>query len=416
MTLFNPIWDVTINGVHYTEFVLANLSIQGGRNNIYEQAQAGYCNLTLYNVTQSAISININDSVGISLQDSNGDFVPIFGGSVVDLAIEVVQAGNIGITQSINVIALGALSRLQKALYSASLNRAFDGTQINTVLSDLLLNNWSEVPSALTWGNYTPATETWANAQNVGLGEIDQPGNYDLAARSAETIDVYSLVSALATSGLGYIYEDAQGRISYADSTHRSQYLAINGYTEVSAAQALASGIKVQTRAGDVRNDVTIQYGSNSSSQVSDQDSTSISIYGRLAQIISTTLHDQVDAESQAAFYLSLRAYPQFMMQSIRFELTNPEIDDADRDALINVFMGLPLLISDLPLNMSAGQFPGFVEGWQWSAGYNTIALTILLSPLAYSLQALKWNEVSVSEHWNTLSPTLTWENALVVA
>ena len=103
-------------------------------------------------------------------------------------------------------------------------------------------------------------------------------------------------------------------------------------------------------------------------------------------------------------------------MQSIRFELTNPEIDDADRDALINVFMGLPLRISDLPQNMSAGQYPGFVEGWQWSAGYNTIALTILLSPLAYSLQALKWNEVSVSEQWNTISNTLTWENALVVA
>jgi hypothetical protein len=416
MTLFNPIWDVTINGVHYTEFVLANLSIQSGRNNIYEQAQAGYCNLTLYNVSQSQVNININDSVGISLKDSNGDFVPIFGGSVVDLAIEVVQAGNIGITQSINVIALGALSRLQKALYSASLNRANDGTQISHVLTDLLVNNWSEVPSALTWGNYTPATETWANAQNTGLGEIDTPGNYDLSQRSADTIDVYSLVSALATSGLGYIYENAEGQISYADSTHRSQYLATNGYTDVSAAQALAAGIKVQTRAGDVRNDVTIQYGQNSSSQVSDEDLTSVAIYGRLAQIISTTLHDQVDAESQAAFYLKLRAYPQYMMQSIRFELTNPEIDDADRDALINVFMGLPLRISDLPQNMSAGQYPGFVEGWQWSAGYNTIALTILLSPLAYSLQALRWEEVSVSEQWNTISNTLTWENALVVA
>jgi hypothetical protein len=416
MTLFNPIWDVTINGVHYTEFVLANLSIQSGRTNIYEQAQAGYCSLTLYNVTQSQVNININDSVGISLQDSNGDFVPIFGGSVVDLAIEVVQAGSVGITQSINIIALGALSRLQKALYSASLNRAFDGTQINEVLTDLLVNNWSEVPAALTWGTYTPTTQTWANAENTGLGQIDTPGNYDLAARGADTIDVYSLVSALATSGLGYIYEDAQGRISYADSTHRSQYLATNGYTDVSAAQALAAGIKVQTRAGDVRNDVTIQYGANSSSEVSDEDLTSVAIYGRLAQIISTTLHDQSDAESQAAFYLKLRAYPQYMMQSIRFELTNPEIDDADRDALINVFMGLPLRISDLPDNMSAGQYPGFIEGWQWSAGYNTIALTILLSPLAYSLQALKWEEVSVSEQWNTISNILTWENALVVA
>ena len=416
MTLWNPIWEVSINGVQYQQFVLANLSIQSGRNNIYEQAQAGYCNLTLYNVTQSVVEININDSVTISLKDSTNTFVPIFGGSVVDLAITVENAGSVGITQSINIVALGALSRLQKATYSAAIAKAHDGTQINEVLTDLLINNWSEVPAALTWATYTPATETWANAQNVGLGEIDQPGNYDLANRAAGVIDVYSLVSALATSGLGYIYENAQGQISYADSTHRSQYLAFNGYTELSANQALASGIKVQSRAGDVRNDVTIQYGSTSSSSTTAQNLTSVSIYGRLAQIIQTTLFNLADATAQAAFYLKLRAYPQFMMQSIRYELTNPEIDDADRDALINIFMGLPMRISDLPINMSAGQYAGFVEGWQWSAGYNTISVTALLSPLAYSLQALKWEEVSVSEHWNTLSPTLTWENAIVVA
>ena len=83
MTLFNPIWQVTINGVQYQQFVLANLSIQSGRNNIYEQAQAGYCNLVLYNVSQSQVAININDSVSIALQDSTNTFVPIFGGSVV---------------------------------------------------------------------------------------------------------------------------------------------------------------------------------------------------------------------------------------------------------------------------------------------------------------------------------------------
>jgi len=38
------------------------------------------------------------------------------------------------------------------------------------------------------------------------------------------------------------------------------------------------------------------------------------------------------------------------------------------------------------------------------------------LSPLAYSLQAMQWQEVSVSEQWNTITNTLTWENALVVA
>jgi len=416
MTIWNPIWRVTINGVNYENYVLANLTATSGRTNIYEQAQAGYCNLSIYNVTQSQVSININDAVGIAIQDSTGTFVPIWGGSVTDVSVEVTQGGSVAISQTISIVALGALSRLPKANWLTNLPRANDGTQILEVLTDLLINNWSEVPSSLTWGTYTPATETWANAQNVGLGEIDTPGNYDLAARSADPIDVYSLVSALATSGLGYIYEDAQGRISYADSTHRTQYLATNGYVDVTANQALASGIKIQTRSGDVRNDVTIKYGANSNNERSDEDLTSISVFGRLGQIISTTLHDAADATSQAAFYLKLRAFPQAMMQSITFELTNPELDDSDRDSMINIFMGMPLRIANLPANMTAGQYLGFVEGWQFSAGYNTLSVTALLSPLAYSIQALKWEEVSVSERWNTITNTLTWENALVVA
>jgi hypothetical protein len=248
------------------------------------------------------------------------------------------------------------------------------------------------------------------------LGEIDTPGNYELAQRTASTTDVYSLVSALATSGLGYLYESATGQISYADSTHRSIYLAANGYTDVSAAQALSNSLSVQTRSGDIRNDINLQYGQNSQNEVSDSDAISIGLYGRLAQIIITTLRHLHDAEDQAAFYLTLRAYPQANFNQITFELTNTEIDDADRDALINIFMGLPLRITDLPLNMASGTYLGFVEGWSWRASYNSVSVTALLSPLAFSLQAMQWQDVAIAEQWNTISGSLTWADALVVA
>jgi hypothetical protein len=414
MTLWSPIWDVSINGVSYTNFVLANLTIASGRSNIYEQAQAGYCNLQLFNVSQSQVAININDSVSVRLKDSAGVFVPIFGGSVTDLGIEISTAGSVGISQTVSVTALGALARLPKALTEGVLSKDFEGDQILEILTDLLVNNWSEVPAALTWATYTPATTTWANAENSGLGEIDTPGDYELTARSSEITDVYSLVSALATSGLGYIYENAQGQISYADSTHRSQYLAANGYTDVTANHALAPGIKIQTRAGDVRNQITIKYKNGSEAFAENTDS--VATYGKLAQSIQTSIENAVDAEYQAEFYLTLRANPQANIESITFELTNPELSDEDRDSMINIFMGLPLRISDLPQNMTSGQFAGFVEGWQFQTAYNSVSVTALLSPLAYSLQALEWREVSVSESWNTINPSLTWENALVVA
>ena len=414
MTLWSPVWRVKINGLEYQNYALANLTINTGRTNIYEQAQAGYVNLQLINLDQTPITASINDSVTIELQDSTAAFVPIFGGSITDLTVEVTTAGTVGINQTVSIIALGALSRLQKALTQGVLSDDLDGVQIETILTDLLVNNWSEVPSALTWADY-PASVTWATAENSGLGEIDA-GNYELEDRGADIVDVYSLVSALATSGLGYLYEDAYGRISYADSTHRSLYLSTYGYTDVDANQAVINGMQINTRAGDVRNDITLKYGNNSALEKTAEDPTSIGIFGRLAQIITTTIKHAVDAQNQADFYLTLRAYPQPMMNAITFELTNPELDDADRDSMINIFMGLPLRISNLPLNMSAGTYAGFVEGWTFRAAYNSVSVTALLSPLAYSLQALRWEQVPIGEKWNTLSGTLEWQNATVVA
>ena len=305
------------------------------------------------------------------------------------------------------------MSKLPKILTQGVLSKAFDGDQIYSILSGLLYNTWSEVPAATQWTTYN-ATETWANAQNSGLGEIDRPGDYELTARSSDEIDVYSLISALAISGLGYIYEDAQGRIGYADSTHRSEYLAANGYLDVTGHHALSRGVSTSRRIGDIRNKVTITY--KNSAQHTAQDTTSEALYGQQAQNIVTSIENGADATYQANFYLALRAYPQSLFKSITFELTNPEIDNTDRDSLINVFMGLPLDITDLPSNMTGGRFQGFVEGWTFNAGFNKLSVTLNLSPLAFSLQAFRWNNVPAPEKWNTLSPTLQWINATIVA
>ena len=415
MTQWAPVWRVKVAGLDVTDSVLASLNISSGRTNIYEQAQAGYCSVTLIVFDQAPIEYQINDSLTVEVQDTSAVYVPIFGGSIVDVSISVSEVGSTAYTQEVTITALGALARLQKALTEGVLTQDFDGDQILTILTDLLVNSWNEVPAALQWEDYDP-TVTWATAENTGLGEIDTPGNYELAQRSSSTTVVYDLVAALATSGLGYIYENASGQISYADSTHRSTYLATNGYTELTANQALGRGITIKTRAGDIRNDVTIRYGTNSTSEVNDTDPASIAEYGRLAQIISTTIKHAADATSQAEFYLSLRAYPRANFEQITYALTNPELDNGDRDSLINVFMGQPISLSDLPLNMAAGTFLGFIEGWTFRASYNELAVTLTMSPLAFSLQAMQWQDVSVSEKWNTISGTLDWEHALVVA
>jgi hypothetical protein len=415
MTVFNPVWRVKINGVQYQAAVLANLTITSGRTNIYEQAQAGYINIELINLDQSNVLVEINNSLTVELQDSSATYVPIFGGSVVEVGIAIAEIGGIGYTQRVSIIALGALARLPKALTDGVLTQDFDGDQIYTILSQVLFASWQETPAALTWATYNP-TEQWNDAQNTGLGEIDQPGNYELAARSSERTDVYSLVSALASSGLGYIYESSTGQIGYADSTHRTSYLAANGYVDLTANEAQGSGLNIVSRAGDVRNTITLKYGTNSTNEVSAVDTESVGLYGQLAQIFSTTVKHAADAQDQADFYLELRAFPQYNFDSITFQLTNPEITDSDRDALISVFMGMPVSIADLPLNMSAGTYLGFVEGFTFKAAYNEVSISLNLSPLAFSLQAMRWNNVPIVEQWQTVIPTLDWEHATQVA
>jgi len=411
---WSPIWRVEIDGIEVTNSVLSNLTITSGRTNIYEQPYAGYCNFQIITFDSSSETYGVTQTISIEVKDSTGTFIPIFGGSITDIAVEIAQVGSVMNAQRINIIATGALSKIARTTTLGVLAKDFDGDQIYEILNGILINQWSEVSPALTWGNYNPST-TWATAENAGLGEIDRPGDYELDARTSNEINVLQLVQQLATSGLGYIYESPTGAISYADSTHRNSYLTANGYVELSANHALGVGITTTTKIGDVRNKITLQYKSDQSFEATDSDPTSIALYGEQAQIISTTLDKTVDAEDQAAFYLQLRAYPRANFEAIRYELTNSELDDGDRDNLINIFMGMPVSISDLPVNMGA-TFQGFVEGWTFQANYNRLTLTLNASPLAFSLQAVRWNGVDPAKTWSSVSGTLDWENATIVA
>lgn len=415
MTFWNPVYRVQVNGDIRTSATLTGLTITSGRTDIYSQPLAGYCNLTLIETNESQVTYDVNTPVSIEVQDSNGDYVPIFGGFITDVSITVQSSGALATSQKIQIIATGALARLNRAVYVGNFDHQFDGDRILELLSGVLFDTWDEVPAATTWATYDAAT-TWADAENSGLGDIDTPGDYELHSETGLNDTVYNLASSFATSGLGYLYEDAQGRIGYADSTRRGQYLAANGYIDLDGNHAIGPGLTISKKAGDVRNSVTLSYGNKGELNTTDSDSASIALYGQLASTIRTTLRQSTDAEAQAAFYLLIRAYPQYAFRNITFQLGSPEIDDADRDALINVFMGMPVNITNLPANMVDGAFQGFVEGWTWTAGLNRLELTLTVSPIAYSLQSFRWNSVPASETWNTINPALDWLNATIVA
>jgi hypothetical protein len=310
---------------------------------------------------------------------------------------------------------MGSLARIAREIWNDNISQDEDGNQIYEILSSVLLGTWNDVPAASQWSTYN-ATETWANAVNIGLGEIDQPGLYTMSSQSNVTDTIYNVVSDIANSAFGYIYEDSSGNIGYADADHRQTYLLANGYVDLDAGHALGGGLSTVMRSGDVRNDIYLNYGNNYNSQETATDAASIALYGYKAETINSRIHGSADAQEVADRYIAQRAYPLPKFQSITFPITNAEIDNSDRDNLLGVFMGMPVFLDNLPTQISGGSFEGYVEGWSWSTRFNELFLTINVSPTAFSQVAMRWNTVPITEAWNTIDPSLTWEYATIVA
>ncbi len=410
MTAWTPEYRIRANGDTITGITLVGFSITSGRTDVNSQAQAGYAAIRILNLTNQIYTWGINTSINIEVKDTTATFVPIFGGRISDIAVGVERSGSEGAVTVIDIYALGALAKLQNAVWEGSLSKDFDGIQIRTILESLLTNAWNEVPPAETWATYN-ATETWENAQNIGIGEIDE-GEYEMISRSANPVNMYSYVADLANSGIGYLYEDANGLISYGDADHRQNYLVANGYVNLDANDALSDGIRSTTRQGDIVNDLVINYKNNFGTSYTFTDQTSIDNFGLYARSINSLIDDDPDAELVAERFVNFRSTPKAKFDSITFALQNPEISDSNRNSLLNVFMGMPVAIANLPANINSGSFVGYVEGWTFRSTLSGLTLSLTLSPTEFWTVAQDWDQVTATLTWAGVDGTLTWQNA----
>jgi hypothetical protein len=415
MSVWTPDWKLIVGGVDYTDIAISDIQHQSGRDDIYSQPNPSYIQISLVALNGQTLPFDINDSLDLQVKNSAGTYVSLFGGDITDVTVAVGATGSIATVVEYTLTAMGSLVKLAKEIWDDNISQDEDGNQIYDILSSVLLGTWNDVPAASQWSTYNP-TETWANAVNLGLGEIDQPGLYTMQHQPTTTDTIYNIVSDIASSAFGYIYEDNAGNIGYADADHRQNYLLTNGYVELDAGHALGAGLSTVMRSSDVRNDIYINYGNNYGSQKTASDAASIALYGYKAETINSRIHGAVDAQAIADRYIAQRAYPLPKFQSITFPITNPEIDNSDRDDLLGVFMGMPVYLTNLPNQISGGEFEGYVEGWSWSTRFNELFLTINVSPVAFSQVAMRWNTTPITEAWNTIDPTLTWEYATIVA
>jgi hypothetical protein len=405
-----PEWRITVGTNVYTN--VTGVNVTTGRIDIDRQCQAGYARMDIINSTNALFDIDVTDSLTLELKDSGGTYVPVFGGTVSDFSTSVRSPEETGFVTLGSILAVGALAKLPKAIYTDSVPHNLDGEQISIILQELLVNEWIEVAPALQWVNYDPTT-TWANAENVGLGEIDT-GLYQMDNLSAADRNTQTLVQQIADSALGTLYEDKQGRIAYADADHRSNYLAANGSTQLDGNYASPASVKSILQIGKIRNSEIVRYGNDYGSTYSATDDASIITYGRYQRTFDSNIRFLADIEDIIERDLALRSVPRTQLDQITFRLDNPLMPNALRNDLINLFFGEPVVITNLPFNMFEGYFSGFVEGISMRATPTFVDMTIYVSPTDFSLIAPTWATVlPTNTIWSGVNGTLQWSKAI---
>jgi len=405
-----PEWRITVGTNVYTN--VTSVSVTTGRIDIDRQCQAGYARMDIINSTNALFDIDVTDLLTLELKDSGGTYVPVFGGTVSDFTTSVRTPEETGFVTLGTILAVGALAKLPKAIYTDSVAHGLDGEQISIILSELLVNEWQEAAPTLQWQDYDPTT-TWANAENVGLGEIDT-GLYQMDNLSAADRNTQTLVQQIADSALGTLYEDKQGRIAYADADHRSNYLAANGSTQLDANYASPASVKSILQIGKIRNSEIVRYGNDFGSTYSATDDASITTYGRYQRTFDSNIRYLADIEDIVERDLALRSTPRTQLDQITFRLDNPTMPSAQLDDLINLFFGEPVVITNLPFNMFEGYFSGFVEGISIRATPTFVDATIYVSPTDFSLIAPTWATVlPTNTIWSSVNGTLQWSKAI---
>ena len=404
-----PEWRVTVGDDVYT--TVTSVSFASGRVDIDRQPTAGYCRVEIINSNNALFTINVTEPITLELKNSTGAYVTVFGGEVSDFNIGVRSPEESGYVTTGTILGIGSLARLTKAVYNTALAEGLDGAQIAEILGNSLSLNWDQVTPTVTWATY-PATKTWNEAETY-IGEVDS-GFYTMIALAANaTAKSQSLVDQIANSALGQIYEEKDGDVSYADADHRSNTLSANGYTFLDGGYATPSSITSTTQIARIRNSLIYRYATGYTSTYSTSDPDSIASYGLFERSVDSNIKNLADITDIANRELNLRRVPKGSLGAITFRLDNPDIGNTMLDALIGVYFGQPMLISNLPSNLLGGTFEGFVENVALRATPSFVEITLYISATEFSLSTTQWDTVIPSSlAWTGVNGTLIWNNA----
>lgn len=395
---------VTIAGVDYTGDTLGNLRVRRGREDINTEPQAGYCLVQLIDDTGAGFPVEVTDTVVVTIENSTGT-IDLFTGTISDWSSSLYQVRT-GARAVWEIIASGplALANRRQVLASGAASQN-DGDLVLEVLDAALRQTWDDYRGS-TW---TAAVGTWETVDpGYDSTLVETPGEYTLAALPAADAgyNANGLLSQIASSVGGYVFETGSGNVGYLSAYGRS-VLASAGYTSIANGAIRADSLLVSQSAADLVNRIEVTYDGGS---VELEDVTSIGRYGLRTSVLQTVLANLSAAEDVAEDLLFDLATPRSRLPQVQFELHT--LEDADVDTLLGIDLNSPVDLGTLPTTLGGGARLGFIEGLQYDLGSARRRLTVYVSDAQLSLRSERWEDVNVTYDWTDVSATLEWADA----
>jgi hypothetical protein len=413
VTVYTPFPKVIFAGVNeFADNTISDISIILGRRDIYEQALVGIANVRLWTDADTALNVNLSDSVQIQIQDSTGTYQPIYTGTISDLDVRLDAYGSEGSVAIYSITAVGPLALLNRYTTGGlGFAKEFDGTRILNILTDAFLQSWDEVVPDLTWSDVS-SLATWENWDGTNqtlvdnlVSDIDVPGSFELTAYNDGPINALTLAQDAAQSGRGFLYEAPSGEIFYDSYESRATQTPLT----LTEDDLLAVGLRQAAQWSEIVNEVTLSYKNNQ--EVFAADYTSQQSFGELSGFRATQLENGTDAQSQADNFLLSRAYPRTYPEELTIPLHSPTVSDLTRDALISMKVGSAVYTQDLPA-VFGGTFDGFVEGIIWNVDRYTANMTLICSAISETYPHLIWLQIAPTVTWAGYTPSTTeWQD-----
>lgn len=408
---WSPNATVTIGGVDYTGEALETVRIDRGRDTVFQEPRAGYAILELIDLDGQGLDFDVLDSLTVTLDDSNGDPVTVYSGTVSDWSSRLYDTGfESGAARSITtVIAVSALATLNRRNVAVDGRpQEKDGDRLFALIEQGLALTYEEYPP-VTYAD-TPADLTYEDVDvDFDSDLIDRPGVFDIAPLDPQDGGYNPLSQGYLTafSGRGVLFDTRDGFVAYADADRR-EIDAAAGYLDLPGDVILAQQLSTRSQFADIVNRLGLTFAGGSV-RVSDEQS--IIEFGVLATEFETNLADATAAELWAIDYLEDHAGPVINLSGVGLRL-DTITDDALRDDLLELEVGTPVNLTDLPGTLGLTSLPAFVEGLSWRVDRVRIALELNVSDAALSVGSIRYALVPASLRYEQVPANLTYANA----